>query len=331
MHISNSIIGELKMDRMIKYSVVITIFNDEDRIIGLLKNIENQTVKPQEVVIADGGSSDGSLLAISEYAQTSDIDIILLDENKRLNIAQGLNLAISRTRNEFIGIVACGNTYEVDFFERLIKDFDIIQELDIAYGSLKGVGNTAFSRKYIQNFHRNGNYLEKFPTNHGCLVRRQVFDDFGLFYEHFYYAGEDREFFQRIEDRVKWFGDKDAVISWEIPDTINDYYRQQRVYIIGDMQMYENQVIFKTHWKRFAYISAWIVLFLLLIVPPIRILSIIPAVYLLYRNISKVFGARKEDVGLYNLDIFLKVWIVVRNSKYLLRKNKMKGKLLKEY
>ena len=44
-----------------KYTIITTAFNDEKNIIRYLDNVTKQTVKPTEIVIADGGSKDGTV------------------------------------------------------------------------------------------------------------------------------------------------------------------------------------------------------------------------------------------------------------------------------
>ena len=44
-----------------KASLVITIRNEEKSIEGLLDSILNQTKQPDQIVIVDGGSTDGTI------------------------------------------------------------------------------------------------------------------------------------------------------------------------------------------------------------------------------------------------------------------------------
>ena len=41
-------------DKFGEYSIVTTVFNDQETISSLLKNIENQTYYPKEIIIVDG-------------------------------------------------------------------------------------------------------------------------------------------------------------------------------------------------------------------------------------------------------------------------------------
>ena len=51
---------KVNKENSIHYSIVTTVYNDESKILELLKCIESQTLKPDEIIIVDGGSSDNS-------------------------------------------------------------------------------------------------------------------------------------------------------------------------------------------------------------------------------------------------------------------------------
>ena len=52
-------------------SLVLTTFNCRENLLKTLASIENQDYPEIEVVIKDGGSSDGTLDVIKEYSQNS--------------------------------------------------------------------------------------------------------------------------------------------------------------------------------------------------------------------------------------------------------------------
>lgn len=106
-------------DKFGEYSIVTTVFNDQETISSLLKNIENQTYYPKEIIIVDGGSTDNTVQVINKYKQESLLNIKVLSGEK-LNIAQGFNRGIREVKTEYIGIVACGNIYPNDFLKNLL-------------------------------------------------------------------------------------------------------------------------------------------------------------------------------------------------------------------
>lgn len=311
----------------LQYSLVTTVFNDNEEIIELIKEMEHQTLAPQEFLIADGGSKDGTPDKIREYALKSPLNIKVLQKG-RLNIAQGFNYAIKNSSCDYIGIVACGNHYPVNFFELLLEDIQNNSEIVSAYSGVRGVGNTNFSEIYTKLLMGGKKFTEKFPTNHGNLTCKKVFEEEGYFYEKFQYAGEDREFFLRIiNSNYSVYADERLEIQWQVPSTFQEFIKQQNGYIVSDMEMYDNNVFLRVFWGRIRYIFILVCMIIFLFIPITRIGGMCFLVYLLYRNLKNIFRYGIEYAGLYNIFHLLTGYVIFKNMKFLLKKNKIEHPL----
>src|SRR4030042_1932286 len=80
-------------------SVCITTFNEESSIERLLDSLLNQTIKPDEIIIVDGGSKDKTCQIIKHY-QKKDKRIKLLIEPG--SIAHGRNISIEIAKGDII-------------------------------------------------------------------------------------------------------------------------------------------------------------------------------------------------------------------------------------
>lgn len=312
------------MNNEFRYSMVTTVFNDREEVINLIKEMENQTLKPVEFIIVDGGSKDGTPQRIREYAEQSSLNIMVV-EGGRLNIAQGFNLGIKSAVCDYIGIVACGNHYPADFFERLANDLKENENAYSAYSAIAGRGSTRFARAYTRLYiGENSVYIEMFPTNHGNLTKKEVFVRENYFYEKFQYAGEDREFFLRLaEKKYKFISDDELIVKWDVPGSINEYVRQQRGYVISDMEMYDNKVVFHIYWSKLRYVFLFFLMIILLLIPVTRYAGFVPLIYFIYRNLNKLIKYGMDYVGLYNLSHFVPVYAMLKNMRFLKRKNKI--------
>lgn len=73
-------------------SVIVTVKNEEAAIQTLLDSLYHQTLPPNEVVICDGGSTDGTLAVVREFTRWLPIKLV---EAPGSNISAGRNRAIA--------------------------------------------------------------------------------------------------------------------------------------------------------------------------------------------------------------------------------------------
>jgi glycosyltransferase involved in cell wall biosynthesis len=109
---------------MVNVSVAATVLNESQDIDALVTSLMQQTLAPAEVVIVDGGSTDGTwerlLAAKNNYANL----VPIRDESCNLKrssgpIARGRNVAISAASSEVVACADAGCVYRPDWLERL--------------------------------------------------------------------------------------------------------------------------------------------------------------------------------------------------------------------
>ena len=105
-------------------SVVATVLNEVDDIDMLIESLMAQTLAPAEVIIVDGGSTDGTwerlLTAQSEYSTL----IPIRDESCRLQrspgpIARGRNVGIAASSSDVVACADAGCTYPPNWLANL--------------------------------------------------------------------------------------------------------------------------------------------------------------------------------------------------------------------
>ncbi|NIV31387.1 MAG: glycosyltransferase, partial [Anaerolineae bacterium] len=106
-----------------KASVIATVLNEKGAIERLLKSLDGQTRRPDEVVIADGGSTDGTLSILESWASSSSLPLRVL-ETPGANISEGRNAAISAATGDLIATTDAGVRLEDDWLEKLLAPFE---------------------------------------------------------------------------------------------------------------------------------------------------------------------------------------------------------------
>ena len=105
-----------------KVSVIATVLNECEAIERLLKSLDRQTRRPDEVVIADGGSTDGTLSILDSWASSAALPLRVL-KTPGANISQGRNAAISAASGTLIASTDAGVRLEDDWLEKLVAPF----------------------------------------------------------------------------------------------------------------------------------------------------------------------------------------------------------------
>lgn len=307
-----------------KYTIVTTAFNDEKNIIRYLDNVTKQTLKPSEIVIVDGGSKDGTVMVVKEYAKSCQIPVRILS-GKRLNIAQGFNEAIRVARTEYVAITGIGNTYAEDCFELLSKAL-LENDVDFTYPPVRGLIDNAFTREYCRTFlYGDAGKDDRTSLNHGVLIKKAVLEVVGYFYEHFFYAGEDSEFYAlAYEHGFKGMCVKEAKLWWETPKNMKELKKQIRVYTIGAMQILDNKTLLSMYRQRVFHIAFFIVgLFCLLIKQTYLIGCGMFLTMIVYCVAKKVLRRKNQSFWLRMYNDYMPLYYMLKNRKYFKAENKV--------
>jgi glycosyltransferase involved in cell wall biosynthesis len=109
-----------------KISLIATVLNDAPHVGAFLGSIAEQTRAPDEVVIVDGGSTDGT---IELLRAAEGITVI---EEPGANIARGRNAAIAHAAHEILAVADADCVYGPTWLEELVKPFE--SGADVAMG-----------------------------------------------------------------------------------------------------------------------------------------------------------------------------------------------------
>jgi len=99
---------------MERVSLLIPNWNGRARLVSLLARLQEQTLAPAQIVVADDGSTDGS----AEAAASLGAEVVQLRQHA--GFAAAVNAGLARCRNEWVALLNNDVAPEADWLERLV-------------------------------------------------------------------------------------------------------------------------------------------------------------------------------------------------------------------
>ncbi len=127
------------VNRGVAVALIVTVLNEAGTIDALLQSIAVQTLAPDEVVVADGGSTDGTPRALQRWQRRLPLRVL---EAPGANISQGRNLAIAATDAELIAVTDAGVRLDPCWLEHLLNA--LTDDTDVVSGFFTADPHSAF-------------------------------------------------------------------------------------------------------------------------------------------------------------------------------------------
>jgi glycosyltransferase involved in cell wall biosynthesis len=103
--------------------VIVTVYNERSSVRRLLDSLAAQSRRPDQIVIVDGGSNDGTLEILTQYAANQALPLLVISQ-PGANISQGRNTAISRAQSTLIAVTDAGVRLTHDWLAALVEPFE---------------------------------------------------------------------------------------------------------------------------------------------------------------------------------------------------------------
>ena len=162
------------MAEKILVSIVTPCLNSEKTIRKTIEAVLNQTYRNIEYWIMDGGSTDGTLSIIREYA--SDERLHLVSE-KDEGIYDAMNKGIKQAKGQLIGIINSDDWYEEDAVAYMVSHYRP-DEMTFQYGMLNEYNDVGCYMTWISYHNNIDNKTLPHPT---CFVDRRIYEKYGLY------------------------------------------------------------------------------------------------------------------------------------------------------
>ncbi len=221
----------------IKVSLISTVKNEAASAVVWLEFLLKQTRQPDEVVITDGGSTDGTLAILRDFSRTFSIPIHVL-EAPGTNISQGRNIAIQSASYPNI---ACSDFHSIldhDWLSNLIAPLERDRTIDMSAGFYQAVIKDDLDRLCAHYFIPDMAAIRPqafLPSGRSVAFRKQFWARVGGYPEWLSDAGEDTLFdYQAKSQPSHWAFVPQAKAAWFGPRTFRKMYRTFYRYARGD-------------------------------------------------------------------------------------------------
>lgn len=185
---------------MSSISIITTVLNDEKNIASCINSVKSQKIKKLEHIIVDGGSSDKTFLIIKKFQKK--YNHIKIYRKNKINIYEGLNFAIKKTKNNYIGVLHSDDFYkDPNCLKLVVKEFKKNKGISALYSNVSIVKRSDINKQvrfFQSRQYSSKDFLNGFHPPHTSLfVKKHIFRRFGTYNETLKIAS-DYEFMLRV-------------------------------------------------------------------------------------------------------------------------------------
>ena len=197
-----------------KFTLIATVRNEVDTINTFVESLLNQDRPPEELIIVDGDSDDGTYEALKKYSDNGQLTLISRD----CNIAEGRNMGILAAKHEYIAVTDAGCDVDSGWLRNIEKCFQQATDVDVVAGNFAFETHNIFEESVVlatfSPDREKSEHARFFPSSRSVAFRREAWEDVKG-YPEWLYAAEDTLFNLRLKELGKTFiFCKEAIVRW---------------------------------------------------------------------------------------------------------------------
>jgi len=224
-----------------KVSLIATVRNEQASVASWLEAIAGQTRRPDQIVICDGGSTDGTLDELQRLSRRFLNLNLTVVAKAGANIAVGRNAAIANAAGTIIAVTDVGCRSDPEWLEELVKPFD--RTLDesapqFVAGSYRYRGESPFQKSAAAYLGRAWLSPRFRPSSRSVAFTKSAWASVGGYPEWLTLAAEDTLFNDMIYRRrdVRMHNAPGAIVHWDMRSTLGSFLRMIRRNAFGDAE-----------------------------------------------------------------------------------------------
>lgn len=216
-----------------RVTLVATVLNERRSVEQWAKGIDGQTLVPHEIVIVDGGSTDGTLEWLHSWDAPCCIRLI---RAQGVNIARGRNLAIAEASGDIVAITDLGTIASPDWLERLVHPFQD-ERVDVVSGFFVPLVSSKWERALAAATLPEAGEIQadKFLPSSRSVAIRAAWCRSGFSYPEWLDYCEDLIWDLQLKNAgARFFLAKEAVVAFEVRQSVHAFFKQYYRYARGD-------------------------------------------------------------------------------------------------
>ena len=226
----------------LKYSLIITYFNEENKIKNIFNNIYQQSLKPDEVIFIDSNSTDNSYKIVSELIKKNKKKINFKNISVKTEFpSSSANIGIQLATNDFLAFMDMGLKFNKKFFE---EQFNILQEkkCDLVYATCKLTGHGIIDQASVANTYGINKKQICVP---GSVMKKKIFLKTGFFETSRSFfdvlwkrkvKSEKINYTQNFSNNIEYLGTNFAKDFWSLMKKNLIYYKSELLF--KDLKIY---------------------------------------------------------------------------------------------
>ncbi|MBI3772176.1 MAG: glycosyltransferase [Gammaproteobacteria bacterium] len=201
--------------------------NEAGSIRSFVNSLLEQSRKPDEIMIVDGASTDGTREILEEYAARGLLRVI----SQPCNIAEGRNLGIAAATGTHLAVTDAGCQVDPDWLKQIVYSFNSDPAPDVVAGNFLFETHTRFEEAVIRatfsNIHGETVTDRRFPSSRSVAFTKKAWERVGG-YPEWLYAAEDTLFTIRLrQSGCRFAFAQKAFVRWRPRESWRALARQR--------------------------------------------------------------------------------------------------------
>jgi arylsulfatase A-like enzyme/glycosyltransferase involved in cell wall biosynthesis len=209
------------------FTIIATVRNEAATIHEFISSLLTQTRKPDEILIVDGDSTDGTREILEAYAAQGLLRVI----SQPCNIAQGRNLGIAAATGTHLAVTDAGCQVDVDWLAKIAQCFSADPVPDVVAGNFHFETHTPFEvavvRATFQPNREESQTARFYPSSRSVAFSKTAWEKAGG-YPEWLYAAEDTLFNIRMRQLgCRFVFCREAIVRWRPRESWRALARQR--------------------------------------------------------------------------------------------------------